>query len=67
MASSQEFEHAAKIERLLKINPRDLEAVRLQEIISAIKKNELTEIDVLRFTNITAKQLQVLLELDENC
>lgn len=56
-----ELEHAAKIERLLQMSSNEVENSRIKGLIDGIYNHELTEEDVLQFTNITAEQLQILM------
>jgi len=58
---SPELEHAAKIERLLSLNPKDIEKAKIKGLIDAVLNKELTEEDVLQFTNISAEQLEIML------
>lgn len=59
--TNSEMEHAAKIERLLNMSPKDIEIAKIKVLIGAVHSKELTEGDILQFTNITEDQLRILL------
>ncbi|MGP3788193.1 hypothetical protein [Paenibacillus sp. 1A_MP2] len=60
-----EKDHANKIQRLLLLNSEDIASTKLNSLIKAVRSSELTVSDILRYTTITEKQLNTLLENDK--
>lgn len=58
--TNPEAEHASKIGRLLNMNPKEIEIAKIKALIGGVHNKELTEADILQFTNITEEQLRIL-------
>jgi hypothetical protein len=55
-------DHAKQIERLLNADRQQILVSKIKGLLQGIWNNELTVDDVVRFTNISAEQLQLLLK-----
>ncbi|MEC0167081.1 hypothetical protein [Paenibacillus graminis] len=65
MDERPELEYATKIERLLKMQPKEIQDIKVKELVNAIHNKDIAEADVLQFTNITPEQLHSLVSKND--